>query len=98
MTIQRLYEANGDRAGFWVQHRRWSNCCAQVEQVNGLSVGTLVMTPADAQSDHVRFRWFDVRSGRELHLEEIPPFSNDNFFATIATPAWARDAAAKQYH
>jgi hypothetical protein len=37
----------------------------------------------------VDFRWFDVRSGRELHINEVPPLSNDNFYATIATPGWA---------
>ncbi len=41
MTIHRLYAENGDRAGFWVQHRDWSNTCAQVQSVAGQAAGAL---------------------------------------------------------
>ena len=35
MTIYGLYERNGNRAGFWVQHRTWNNMCARVQSIDG---------------------------------------------------------------
>lgn len=48
MTIHRLYAENGDRAGFWVQHRDWSNTCAQVQSISGQTAGALVESYAGA--------------------------------------------------
>jgi len=45
MTIYSIYASNGNRAGFWVQHRSWSNTCAQVQSIAGQRFGKL---PGDA--------------------------------------------------
>ena len=67
MTIYRLYQENGHRADFWVQHRSWSNSCARVISVAGLESGRLPGAPPRHGEAAVVMLMFDVRSGRPLH-------------------------------
>ena len=88
MTIVRLYAENGHCAGFWVQHRNWSNACARVASINGRRFGELP-EGAELRSDlDITLERFDVRSGRTLQAE--PPRAQDATFARIAEPAWYR--------
>ena len=66
MTIFRLYVENGDRAGFWVQHRNWRNICARVLSVGGRQLGRLPGKPPNYGLPDVRVRWYDIRSGRPV--------------------------------
>lgn len=73
MTIYRLYVENGDRAGFWVQHRSWRNTCARVLSVGDRQVGRLPGKPPNYGDPDVRVRWHDIRSGRPVP----PPSATD---------------------
>src|SRR4051794_11032493 len=64
MTIYRLYSQNGDRAGFWVQHRSWANLCARVQSIAGKDFGKLPGQPPLHDSAPISLQCFDVRSGR----------------------------------
>ena len=88
MTIYRLYSHNGDRAGFWVQHRSWANTCVQVQTIAGQTRGKL---PGDAPlHDHaeVLIRSFDVRSGRPMQLGPQLQNPEDQKYTLIAKPWW----------
>jgi len=89
MTLFRLYSENGHYAGFWVQHRLWTNACARVTSINGRCSGRL---PEDLElrcdDCEVTLESFDVRSGRRLDFR--PPPVRDTSFVRIAEPAWAR--------
>ena len=88
MTIYRLYTQNGNCAGFWVQHRQWTNACARVDSVNGRRFGALphdAETRADAA---IVMQSFEVRSGRPVEPESLP--ADDRYFDQIAEPAWSR--------
>jgi hypothetical protein len=74
MTIFRLYSENGNRPGFWVQHRSWDGVCAQVRSVDR---GSIVM------------HTFDVRSGRPLPLVAPADDPQDKHYARIAEPSWS---------
>jgi hypothetical protein len=87
MTIYRLYAQNGDRAGFWVQHRTWSNLCAQVQSVAGREAGRLPGAVAQAGDAPAQMRGFDVRSGRPMPLSPSPSLHDRNY-AVIAEPGW----------
>ena len=84
MTIQRLYERNGEQAGFWVQHRSWGNACALVRSVGGRRVGHV----DDVDHARVVLEMYDVRSGRRLQAGERPRRPGDKSYAVIARPAW----------
>ena len=104
MTIHRIYAENGDRAGFWVQHRDWANTCAQVQSVAGQEAGALrgsglaaaAATSAAASSlseamslpAPVLMHVFDVRSGRRLPDDAIAHDPDDRNYARIAEPYW----------
>lgn len=77
MTIFRLYVENGDRAGFWVQHRSWQNICARVLSVGGRQVGRLPGKPPNYGNPDVRVRWHDIRSGRPVPPPSAVPQSNE---------------------
>ena len=65
MNIYSLYIQNGSRAGFWIQHRKWQNKCAQVLSIGGVSSGRLPGGPPDHEQAPVAVSCFDVRSGRK---------------------------------
>jgi len=88
MTIYGIYAQNGHRAGFWVQHRTWTNMCAQVESIAGREIGALPAIALDGGSD-VQVRCFDVRSGRPLPAAECFGDPADRNFLPIAQPAWS---------
>jgi hypothetical protein len=88
MTIYRLYAENGDRAGFWVQHRSWSNICAQVQSVAGHTAGRLPGQAPHHGSAPVVVRGFDVRSGRPVALGPELEQPADRNFTAIARPWW----------
>jgi hypothetical protein len=88
MTIFRLYAANGDRAGFWVQHRSWPNMCAQVLSIGGRRAGRLPGKPPLYNHAEVIVRGFDVRSGRPIELGPVLESPEDAHFAFIAEPSW----------
>src|SRR5688572_32758386 len=67
MTIYRIYQENGHRAGFWVQHRKWSNTCARVVRIAGREAGRLPGAPPRHAGAAVEMLMFDIRSGRPLH-------------------------------
>ena len=90
MTIYRIYTENGDRAGFFVQHRSWANTCARVHSVGGLCRGKLPGRAPYYENAPVEFEWFDVRSGRELEAAAVPAEPQDKHYSSIATPWWAR--------
>jgi hypothetical protein len=90
MSIFRLYADNGDRAGFWVQHRTWRNTCAQVRSIAGKPFGRLPgNAPTHAGADVV-LRSYDVRSGRPIDLGAAIQEPHDRNFARIAVPVWYR--------
>ena len=66
MTIYRMYEENGERAGFWVQHRKWSNACAQVRSIDGRDSGPLPGASPRHNEAAVVVHVFDIRSGRPM--------------------------------
>jgi hypothetical protein len=72
MTIYRLYQENGQRADFWVQHRSWSNSCARVISVARRESGRLPGAPPRYGEAAVVMLMFDVRSGRPLHDDQAP--------------------------
>ena len=88
MTIYGLYAQNGHRAGFWVQHRSWTNTCAQVQSIAGRQAGALEGTAPLYGSPEVRMRVFDVRSGRPMQNPPslMPP--HDRSYTRIAEPSW----------
>ena len=95
MTIFRIYEQNGSSAGFWVQHRRWRNACARVHSVSGQLEG-LSTTGVDidlSRDTIVTMELFDVRSGRPVDYERVPP--DDRRFTQIAEPEWYRRATER---
>jgi hypothetical protein len=102
MTIYRMYVENGNRAGFWVQHRSWKNACALIVAVAGQPFGPLEGAAPDYGNPHVDVRWFDIRSGRAV----TPPTDTDQAlqlgspgdinFHFIAEPAWSRSVLARE--
>ena len=88
MNIYRLYAQNGDRAGFWVQHRTWGNLCAQVQSIGGLQSGSLPGAAPLHDNAIVRVRGFDVRSGRPMPLGPDLDDPDDRNYNTIAEPSW----------
>lgn len=89
MTLYRIYTDNGNRAGFWVQHRTWSDRCAFVSSINGALAGKLPGRAPAHDDAPVEAKCFDVRSGRELPPFALPP-GGDKSFTTIAEPWWSR--------
>ena len=87
MTIYRLYIENGNRAGFWIQHRSWQNKCAQVVSIAGRSRGSLPEERA-THGDGVLMRCFDVRSGRPVTVMGSMDQPDDRGFVRIAEPPW----------
>jgi hypothetical protein len=90
MTIYRMYIENGERAGFFVQHRSWANTCARVHTVAGQARGKLPGNAPYYDNAPVEFEWFDVRSGRELEAAASPAEPQDKHYSSIATPWWSR--------
>jgi len=88
MTIYRLYDQNGRRAGFWVQHRDWKNLCARVETVGGRDSGSLPGSAPLHENAPVVVTGFDVRSGRPIPLGPCLDEPHDRHFRQIAEPAW----------
>jgi len=86
MTLYRMYSDNGNRAGFWVQHRSWGNICAQVRSLSGQECGRLV----DQANVDVVVQGFDVRSGRPVELGHGFAMPTDRNFRVIAEPGWFR--------
>jgi hypothetical protein len=97
MTLCRLYAENGNRAGFWVQHRSWSNICARVDSIHGQEFGRLP-APGPLQFDPalLNLGYFDVRSGRPSELEGTSEHLIDRSFVMIAQPPWYSDAHARR--
>ena len=97
MTICRLYIQNGNRAGFWIQHRSWSNICARVESIDGQEFGQLRAPAALHDFANLNLGYFDVRSGRPTELQGSREHLTDRSFVLIAQPPWysaaRRDAA-----
>src|SRR2546430_474664 len=97
MNIYALYARNGNRAGFWVQHRTWSNLCAYVRLVAGQESGSLPASVTLYDQAHqapaaVQIRAFDVRSGRPALPSTYAFDPGDAGFAPIAEPPWAHPA------
>jgi hypothetical protein len=88
MTIYRLYADNGNRAGFWVQHRSWQNTCALVQSVAGQREGRLPGTAPRHDDAAVNVRGFDVRSGRPIDLGPTLEAPHDRHYVAIARPWW----------
>jgi hypothetical protein len=96
MTLTRLYCENGNRAGFWVQHRTWTNVCAQVQSVGGHRDGVLPSasagpaTSASAAADDAAalLKFFDVRSGRPMPLPPASGQPTGRNYVRIAEPSW----------
>jgi len=88
MNIYRLYIQNGNRAGFWIQHRSWQNKCAQVVSIEGLSSGILPNELA-TRAATVEVRCFDVRSGRPVPAMVSTGAPEDRGFVRIAEPPWS---------
>jgi hypothetical protein len=90
MSIYRLYAQNGQSAGFWIQHRSWSNACAWVQSVGGRRRGALPGRAPFHNYVEVAMQGYDVRSGRPMELEasSLPP-PHDRSYSRIAQPAWA---------
>jgi hypothetical protein len=90
VTIYRLYAENGNRAGFWVQHRTWANQCALVKSVEGRSEGSLpLVAPVAGMGLQVLLQLFDVRSGRAISADPDPGHRDDRNYTRIAEPCWS---------
>ena len=87
MTLFRLYVENGHRAGFWVQHRSWTDRCAQVRSIGGRTCGALPGAAPLHDNAEATIESFDVRSGRKIDAPLIEAPSDKNF-ARIAEPPW----------
>jgi hypothetical protein len=90
MTIYRMYAENGNRAGFWVQHRTWSNACAQIQSIAGQRIGKLPGLAPLHDNAEVVIRGFDVRSGRPVELGNPLVTPQDHNYIVIAEPGWYR--------
>jgi hypothetical protein len=90
MTIYRMYAENGNRTGFWVQHRDWRNTCALVLTVGGQSVGPLPGKAPQYGEPEVVVRQYDVRSGRALDAGVRVEGPGDKNYSLIAIPSWSR--------
>jgi hypothetical protein len=88
VTIYRLYSQNGNRAGFWVQHRTWSNICGQVQSIAGHVQGALPGSAPLYDHASVLMRFFDVRSGRPIVVGPTTQNPSDKKFSQIAQPSW----------
>ncbi len=91
MTIYSMYASNGNRAGFWVQHRSWTNMCAQVQSVAGQQSGKLPGEAPIYGNAEVLVRGFDVRSGRPVKLGPRLETPQDRNYCVIAQPCWYRN-------
>jgi hypothetical protein len=89
MTIFRMYADNGNRAGFWVQHRSWPNTCAQIRSIGGRRDGRLPGAAPLHGGVAVIVRVFDVRSGRAIAPPHVLEHPDDRNYARIAEPAWS---------
>lgn len=89
MTIYAMYERNGNRAGFWAQHRTWANACVLVRGIAGRASGPLPSSPPAHEPTPVQSLAFDVRSGRPLPSGSYPFDPGDRAFVPIAAPPWA---------
>ena len=98
MTIYRMYAENGNRAGFWVQHRTWSNTCALVKSVAGRAEGRLPVAAPAGDAIHVLMAVFDVRSGRAI--DSVPPSTHgdDRNYTRIAEPYWRHGFEKERAH
>ena len=96
MTLYRIYAENGNRAGFWVQHRSWTNMCAHVDAIAGQADGTLPAPTMDA--DNVSINAFDVRSGRPVNLGPPPDYRVDRNYTRIAEPFWSHGLEKGRAH
>ena len=88
MTIYRIYADNGNRAGFWVQHRSWGNVCGHVESIAGQSNGVLCDTEG---GDAVLMQLFDIRSGRPVPSQSPCDYRGDRNYTRIAEPSWRHE-------
>jgi hypothetical protein len=88
VTIYRLYTENGNRAGFWVQHRTWKNLCARVRSVGGREFGKLPGKAPLHNNATISIECFDVRSGRPAPIAESDEQLTDKNFVSIAEPSW----------
>jgi hypothetical protein len=88
MSIYRLYMQNSNCAGFWIQHRTWSNACARVQSIAGHFRGVLPGEPGGEAGPDVLVQRFDVRSGRPVGPAEVLEHPEDRGFALIAEPPW----------
>jgi hypothetical protein len=94
MTIYGIYIQNGNRAGFWVQHRSWNNICSYVQRIDGQESGRLPGTSPLHNHAKVQARAFDVRSGRPMTPDKYGFDPTDRNFVPIAQPAWSHSARA----
>jgi len=92
MTIYRLYAHNGNRAGFWVQHRSWNNMCARIQTIGGQAAGKLPNLPPLHENIEVLVQGFDVRSGRPVQLGPRLEHPEDQKYVLIATPCWYNES------
>ena len=88
MNIYSLYVQNGNRAGFWIQHRKWQNKCAQVHSIGGVCSGNLPGRPPNYQDAPVAASCFDVRSGRPVGVSPAIEQPDDRGYVLIAQPPW----------
>jgi hypothetical protein len=90
MTMRRMYTDNGNRAGFWVQHRSWRNTCGQVQSVAGHQAGKLPDAGPLPDDPDVIIQCFDVRSGRPVQPGPLLQTPHDKHYRLIAEPSWSR--------
>jgi hypothetical protein len=90
MTIFGIYVQGGNRAGFWVQHRGWTNMCARVESIAGKSGGKLPGIAPLYGNASVLVSGFDVRSGRPIDMGARLGSPEDRNYVVIAEPGWYR--------
>jgi hypothetical protein len=90
MTLYRMYADNGNRAGFWVQHRTWRDTCARVQSIAGQLNGKLPGSAPLYDNAEVVIRCFDVRSGRPKQVGPGLAAPIDSNYRIIAQPGWYR--------
>ncbi len=92
MTIYRMYSDNGNRTGFWVQHRTWSNMCARIQTIAGQRYGKLPGSSPLHDNAEVIVLGFDVRSGRPIVMGPRLEAPQDHNYTIIAEPGWYRES------
>ena len=95
LNVFDMYEANGNRVGFWIRRDTWGNTVARVISVAGAASGPLPKKEGARYPDgrpKVIAEFYDVRTWEQMNESEV---SSPGTFAyslvpLASLPEWAR--------